>query len=188
MHLLYRGFPDLVDDLPPEVGDRPGPKPALYVGSNIIDVLRYSEKLENTQGSDGQSSRYNEYGEARVILVRDEETCDKLQAELGRSSLVLTILESKGMEFEDVFLYDFLSTSPYSHKLNILEELFKRRHHTDLSSEDHLGPAGEGREGNERRVEGGARPESGHNPSAYQGGHADWIKENIVLCSELKVV
>lgn len=49
MHLLYRGlllpgtldsllsylssdlgFPDLVDDLPPEVGDRPGPKPALY--------------------------------------------------------------------------------------------------------------------------------------------------------------
>ena len=79
---------------------------------------------------DGQSGRFNEYGEVRVILVRDEETCDKLQAELGRSSLVLTILESKGMEFEDVFLYDFLSTSPYSHKLNILEELFGRRHHT----------------------------------------------------------
>jgi len=62
--------------------------------------------------------------------VRDEETCEQLQAELGRSSLVLTILESKGMEFEDVFLYNFLSTSPYSHKLNILEELFKRRHYT----------------------------------------------------------
>jgi len=62
--------------------------------------------------------------------VRDEETCDKLQAALGRSSLVLTILESKGMEFDDVFLYDFLSTSPYSHKLSVLEELFKRGHHT----------------------------------------------------------
>ena len=86
--------------------------------------------MENSQESDGQSGNFNEYGEARVILVRDEETCDKLQAALGRSSLVLTILESKGMEFDDVFLYDFLSSSPYSHKLNILEELFERRHHT----------------------------------------------------------
>ena len=103
------------------------------VGSNIIEILRLSENLEQVeqpQGSDGQNSKFNEYGEARVILVRDEETCDKVQAELGRSSLVLTILESKGMEFEDVFLYDFFSTSPYSHKLNILEELGKQRHHT----------------------------------------------------------
>ena len=60
--------------------------------------------------------------------MRDEETCSKLQAEIGRSSLVLTILESKGMEFEDVILYNFLSTSPYSHKLSVLEELFKRDH------------------------------------------------------------
>ena len=89
------------------------------------------EKIENPQRSDtGQSGNFDEYGEARVILVRDEETCDKLQEELGRSSLVLTILESKGMEFDDVFLYDFLSTSPYRHKLDILEELFERRHHT----------------------------------------------------------
>ena len=62
--------------------------------------------------------------------MRDEENCSKLQAEIGMSSLVLTILESKGMEFEDVILYNFLSTSPYSDKLNILEELFKRRHQT----------------------------------------------------------
>ena len=98
--------------------------------------------------------------------MRDEETCDKLQAALGRSSLVLTILESKGMEFDDVFIYDFLSTSLYSHKLSVLEELFKRGHHTgktcgmkigislggvrqphpvskDLSLEDHLRRSGE---------------------------------------------
>ena len=88
------------------------------------------EKVENPQEPEGQRDNSNEYGEARVVLVRDEETCAKLQAELGSSSLVLTILESKGMEFDDVFLYDFLSTSPYSHKLNILEELFERMHHT----------------------------------------------------------
>ena len=166
--------------------------------------MKFGKELEKHLGSHGQNGKFNEYGEARVILVRDEETCSKLQAELGRSSLVLTILNSKGMEFEDVILYNFLSTSPYSHKLDILEELFKRGHHTgeidiiecifcpffggglcyvltlsilkDLSPEDHLGPAREG----EKRQEGRARPGSEHNKSAYQGGHADWIKENIV--------
>ncbi|PUU76950.1 hypothetical protein B9Z19DRAFT_205126 [Tuber borchii] len=185
MHILYRGFPDLVDKLPPEIGERLGPKPTLYVGSNIINALKFGKELEKHLGSHGQNGKFNEYGEAHVILVRDEETCSKLQAELGRSSLVLTILDSKGMEFEDVILYNFLSTSPYSHRLEILEELFKRRHHTDLSP-DHLGPAREGENKKGRRQEGRARPESEQNKSAYQGGHADWVKDNIVLCSELK--
>ena len=136
------------------------------------------EKIENPQEPDGQSGNFK-YGEARVILVRDEETCDKLQEELGRSFLVLTILDSKGMEFDDVFLYNFLSTSPYSHKLNILEELFERRHHTgkiyfikrinlaggrgvchvltpfnskDISPEDHFRLAGEARIGGKARL------------------------------------
>ncbi|CUS08892.1 unnamed protein product [Tuber aestivum] len=180
MHLLYRGFPDLVDKLPPEVGDSPGPKPTLYIGDNIIDVLRFEKEVEKPRKSGGQSSRFNEYGEVRVVLVRDEETRDKLEGELGRSSLVLTILESKGMEFEDVFLYNFLSTSPYSHKLDILEELFRWRHGTDLSPKDHLGFGGES------KLEQGVGLGSGYNTSAHLGGHAGWAKENIALCSELK--
>ena len=157
-------------------------------------------KTESPQGSDGPSGNFNEYRKAHAILVRDEETCDKLQAELGRSSLVLTILESKGMEFDDV---NFLSSSPYSHKLSVFEELFKRRHHTgkvyfikrinfsrlgccvltpfnskDISLEDHLGLAGEAE--NMNRLERGERLGSQHNASTYQGSHADWVKENIV--------
>lgn len=62
--------------------------------------------------------------------MSDEENCSKLEGELGRSTLVLTIFNSKGMEFRDVFLYDFLNLSLYSHELNILEELLKPRHHT----------------------------------------------------------
>jgi len=105
------------------------------------------------------------------------------------------------MEFDDVFLYNFLSTSPYSHKLNILEELFERRHHTgkiyfikrinlaggrgvchvltpfnskDISPEDHFRLAGEA------RIGGKARLGSQHNASSCQGSHADWARENIV--------
>ncbi|KAG0134889.1 P-loop containing nucleoside triphosphate hydrolase protein [Tuber indicum] len=172
MHLLYGGFPDLVDNLPPEIGDIPGPKPTLYIGNNITDILKFEEGMEKLLKSDGRSNKFNEYGEVRVILVRDEETRDRLQAELGRSSLVLTIIQSKGMEFEDVFLYDFLSTSPYSHKLNILEEVFRWSHHADFSPGDYFGPGGEG---------------SGYNTSTYLGSHVVWAKNNIVLCSELKV-
>ncbi|CUS11080.1 unnamed protein product [Tuber aestivum] len=158
MRLLYRGFPDLVDEPPSEIGDRTGPKPTLYIGNNIIDILRFEEKMENPMQSDGPTFRTGNNGEVRVILVRDEETRDKLRTEMGRSWLVLTVLQSKGMEFEDVFLYNFLSTSPYRHKLNVLEELFKRR----------------------------AAPGSGHDTSAYPRSHKDWQKENIILFSELK--
>ncbi|RPB01672.1 P-loop containing nucleoside triphosphate hydrolase protein [Choiromyces venosus 120613-1] len=154
MELLYNGFPDLVDKLPPEIGDIPGPKPTLYIGNNIIDILKPKggmetprkpdapnrrskeygedilkpkEEMETPPKLDAPNCKSKEYGEVRVILVRDEETRDKLRLELGRSSFVLTILQSKGMEFDDVLLYDFLSKSPYGHKLDMLEELFKRR-------------------------------------------------------------
>ncbi|CUS14614.1 unnamed protein product, partial [Tuber aestivum] len=126
MDLLYRGFPSLVDKLPPEVGDISGPKPILY--GNPLHTLT----AENPRNSDSQNGRSTEYGEVRVILVRDEETRDKLRTELGRSSLVLTILQSKGMEFEDVLLYDFLSTSVYSHKLGILEDIHRPEYQDDM--------------------------------------------------------
>lgn len=52
-----------------------------------------------------------DFGAEQVILVRDEASKDKLQAEIGDIALVLTILESKGMEFDDVLVYDFFGGS-----------------------------------------------------------------------------
>jgi superfamily I DNA/RNA helicase len=74
------------------------------------------------------SNDFNEYGEERVILVRDEQTREDLQKHVGDFALVLTILQSKGMEFEDVFLYDFFSTSSYSRHFEILQLLFNEKH------------------------------------------------------------
>jgi superfamily I DNA/RNA helicase len=56
-----------------------------------------------------------------VILVRDEEMRATIQPEVGDSALVLTILESKGMEFENVFLYNFFATTPHGSDYQILE-------------------------------------------------------------------
>jgi hypothetical protein len=44
--------------------------------------------------------------------VRDEDAKARLQAEIGDIALVLTILQSKGMEFDDVILWDFFSGCP----------------------------------------------------------------------------
>lgn len=49
------------------------------------------------------------FGAEQVILVRDEEAKAKLQAKIGDVALILTILQSKGMEFDDVLLYDFFT-------------------------------------------------------------------------------
>ena len=50
----------------------------------------------------------------------------------------------------------------------------------DISLEGHLRPAGESRNGKVSRPGGRAGPGSRHNTSAYQEGHADWVKKNIV--------
>lgn len=67
-------------------------------------------------------------GKLRVILVRDEQTQSVLQMKVPTSTLVLTIHQSKGMEFDDVFLYNFFTTSPYSSDFNILGDLLYEHH------------------------------------------------------------
>jgi hypothetical protein len=52
-----------------------------------------------------------DFGAEQVILVRDDISKDKLQGQIGEIALVLTILESKGMEFDDVLVYDFFGSS-----------------------------------------------------------------------------
>lgn len=55
--------------------------------------------------------RIADFGAEQVILVRDDASKTKLQKKIGEMALVLTILESKGMEFDDVLVYDFFSGS-----------------------------------------------------------------------------
>jgi hypothetical protein len=52
-----------------------------------------------------------DFGAEQVIIVRDDLAKDKLQTQIGEIALVLTVLESKGMEFDDVLIYDFFGSS-----------------------------------------------------------------------------
>lgn len=71
------------------------------------------------------SERSADFGAEQVILVRDEKAKKQLQAQIGSVALVLTILQSKGMEFDDVILWNFFSESPNPAGIRSLNALVK---------------------------------------------------------------
>ena len=105
MKMIWKGFPETVDNLEPEVGNLDGPKPVLFLGCDASILLTSNVGLVNL------TDRSADYGAEQVILVRDEAMKTKLQGEIGDIALVLTILDSKGMEFDDVILWDFFTSS-----------------------------------------------------------------------------
>ena len=69
----------------------------------------FSGREVATPDADAQHSI--RFGAEQVIIVRDTPDKTRLKGAIGECALILTIMESKGMEFEDVLLYDFFSTS-----------------------------------------------------------------------------
>eukprot|EP01036_Dinobryon_divergens_P023773 gene23772-32158_t len=53
-----------------------------------------------------------EFGAEQVILVRDEKAKQEVVKISGDRALVLTVLEAKGMEFNDCLVYNFFDSSP----------------------------------------------------------------------------
>ena len=102
--LLLELFPHSVDALEKDVGHFDGPLPTLLTDTSKDDLSIL------LCGSDPQHSQI-EFGAHQVVLVRDQAAKDRLPAEL-QSALTLTIFEAKGLEFDDVFLFNFFADSP----------------------------------------------------------------------------
>ena len=49
-----------------------------------------------------------------MILVRDESTKEALQKEFEDAALIITILQSKGIDFDDVVLWNFFGGSAHA--------------------------------------------------------------------------
>ncbi|KAJ4456572.1 putative tRNA-splicing endonuclease positive effector [Paratrimastix pyriformis] len=97
-------FPNSIDALQPETAEKEGDKP-IFLRATTQETL-----LVNLFGN-GASNREISFGAEQVIIVRTPERKRLLQKSLKGSALVLTILESKGLEFNDVLVYDFFSDS-----------------------------------------------------------------------------
>jgi superfamily I DNA/RNA helicase len=102
--LLYHFFKGSLDRLPPDTGLFEGPKPVLL---NLDTVDELVLLLLGNQRTTTQI----EFGAQQVVLVRNEDAREALPEDL-RAGLVMTVFEAKGLEFDDVILYNFFADSP----------------------------------------------------------------------------
>ena len=101
--LLLKFFPESFDKLEKDQGLFDGPKPVILESCSVTDlamIMRGNRRL---------TSRI-EFGAHQAILVRSNEAREALPEEL-RHGLVMTIYEAKGLEFDDVLIYNFFKDS-----------------------------------------------------------------------------
>lgn len=112
--LLTQLFPDTTDRLPPELGWFEGPRPLLKTLTRLPDML--ANILDGEAVSADGDAEVLDFGANQVVLVRDEAARERLLTEAPEFRLakaqILTIGESKGLEFNDVFIWDFFRESP----------------------------------------------------------------------------
>ncbi|TFK51884.1 hypothetical protein OE88DRAFT_1483274 [Heliocybe sulcata] len=109
VRLITRFWPYAIDVLGEERGIVEGLRPVFF-GSSQSDTVRYEQFLF------GESGHRIDFGARQCILVRNEAARDELRKEVGQIGLIMTLYESKGLEFDDVLLYNFFkdSTSDFS--------------------------------------------------------------------------
>eukprot|EP00118_Oscarella_pearsei_P013063 m.100990 g.100990 ORF g.100990 m.100990 type:complete len:2741 (+) comp37106_c0_seq1:120-8342(+) len=101
--LMESYFKDSFDLLPRDNGLLKGPKPA-YLETTRVDSLALM-----LMGNKRKTYKL-EFGAHQVVLVRSEESLKNLPDEL-KCAIAMTIFDAKGLEFDDVLLYNFFTDS-----------------------------------------------------------------------------
>ncbi|PON39575.1 ATP-dependent DNA helicase PcrA [Parasponia andersonii] len=122
IELIYHFFPLSIDPLKPETSFIYGESPVLLQsGNNENAVIKIFGNSRNTSGN------IVGFGAEQVILVRDDIARKEISDYVGKQALLLTILECKGLEFQDVLLYNFFGSSPLKNQWRVLYEYMKEQ-------------------------------------------------------------
>ncbi|KIP05323.1 hypothetical protein PHLGIDRAFT_154223 [Phlebiopsis gigantea 11061_1 CR5-6] len=105
-------WPYSVDVIAPEKGMLDGQTP-LFIGGVDFDVPHFEQFMCRVDSESGIGNTI-EFGDQQCIIVRNEEAREKLRAEFGDVGVIMTLYETKGLEFEDVLLYNFFADSTVS--------------------------------------------------------------------------
>ncbi|KAK0245300.1 P-loop containing nucleoside triphosphate hydrolase protein [Armillaria nabsnona] len=98
--LITMFWEDSIDCLSPEMGIVDGVKPVFFKNEDCAQLKQFIF---------GDLGKPIEFGAQQCIIVRNETAREKLQQQVGEVGLVLTIYKSKGLEFNDVLLYNFFA-------------------------------------------------------------------------------
>ncbi|XP_076911049.1 uncharacterized protein LOC143568899 [Bidens hawaiensis] len=124
--VLYRYFPHSIDILEPETSLISGEAPVLLESGNDENAI------VTVFGGSGSEAEIVGFGAEQVILVRDETAKNEICEYIGKQALVLTIMECKGLEFQDVLLYNFFGTSPLKYQWRVIYEYMKEHNWLDV--------------------------------------------------------
>ena len=117
--LLEGLFPQTIDSMVRETSYRDGPMPLIVPSSNVEDLVKL------VFGMDAKDKDEIQFGCNQVIIVRNQESKARIPAFLSHA-LCLTVFESKGLEFEDVILFNFFTDSELGlEKWKILQKIMK---------------------------------------------------------------
>jgi hypothetical protein len=112
-------FPQLIEYLPPEESPTTGAKPMMIpLGQKIDSLINFMQdnmglKVELPSDMENKEKVYK-FVNGQVFITRDYRGKQALLARFP-NCIALTILEAKGMEFDDVILYNYFTDSD-SHK------------------------------------------------------------------------
>ncbi|KAJ6498051.1 P-loop containing nucleoside triphosphate hydrolase protein [Mycena vitilis] len=104
--VITRFWPYAIDVLDPERGTVDGLRPVFFTGFDSGNVQYEQFLFGDREGS------YIEFGAQQCILVRDDKAREQLRAQVGDIGLIMTLYESKGLEFNDVLIFNFFENSP----------------------------------------------------------------------------
>ena len=102
---IERLFPGSIDVLDEELGAFDGTKPLLLPDKDLHSLSKF---VHARMGADKNAPI--SFGSNQAVIVRTSASKAQLPAEF-RESLVLTVEESKGLEFNDVLLFNFFADS-----------------------------------------------------------------------------
>ncbi|XP_041378715.1 TPR and ankyrin repeat-containing protein 1-like, partial [Gigantopelta aegis] len=117
LDLMVEFFPESFDRLQKDQGLFQGPPPVL------IDSCSPGDLAILLQANKRKTSHI-EFGAHQAILVVNDAARDSIPEEL-RLGLILTIYEAKGLEFDDVLLYNFFKDSYASKEWRVVTQFLE---------------------------------------------------------------
>jgi tetratricopeptide (TPR) repeat protein len=130
--LLETLFPQTIDSMVKETSYKDGPVPIIIPSGNIDELIKIVFGINSKEKDEIQ------FGCNQVIIVRNQESKSHIPTYLSHA-LCLTVFESKGLEFDDVILFNFFTDSDVSlEKWKVLQNVVKVDDFHQITDEEDL--------------------------------------------------
>ncbi|XP_062597185.1 TPR and ankyrin repeat-containing protein 1-like [Saccostrea cucullata] len=118
LELMVEFFPESFDRLQKDQGLFQGPAPVL------LESCSFSDLAVLLRGNKRKTSHI-EFGAHQAILVVNDAARENIPEELNLG-LILTIYEAKGLEFDDILLYNFFKDSQATKEWRVVTEYLEK--------------------------------------------------------------